>query len=82
MKGEYSKSRKELKFIIEEVLDDLTSSKVSDRQVKFWRGCKTDGIREGFSHCGNETCTQCNHLHNVLKEHALETIGINRNEEM
>lgn len=66
------KSKKELKTIVEEVLNDLTSSKVSDRQVKFWRGCKTDGIREGFTHCGDETCTQCNHIDAVLREELLE----------
>lgn len=69
----YKKSKEELKVIIEEVLDDLASSKTSDRQVKFWRGCKTDGIREGFTHCGDETCTQCNHMDKILREELLKS---------
>ena len=67
------KSEEKLKKIIDESLDDLVTSKVNkNRQIKFWRGCKTDGIREGFTHCGDETCEQCNHLDDVLREEMLK----------
>jgi len=74
--GKLYHSKKELKPLIEEVLNDLVDSKVSDRQVKLWRGCKTDGIREGFTHCGDETCTQCNNMHRVLKEEMLKMTNL------
>jgi len=67
------KSKEELKKIIDEVLADLVPSKVDKgRQIKFWRGCKTDGIREGLTHCGDETCDQCNHMDKIFKEEVLK----------
>ena len=48
-------------------LEEIYTSRVQkDRQVKLWRGCETNGISEGFNHCGNESCALCNHFAKVL----------------